>query len=413
MSLTPLNELTSGLKRNGLVRFFEHYEKLHPDTHFKDLTVQAMDDDRGMWIGGKRLVNFGSDSFLGLDRHPRVLAALKRGVDAWGAHNGTSRAFSSVEANVVAEAKLAQWLRVEDTLIYPSVTLTNLGAIPALVGRQDIVLCDQLGHQSLQEGMRLAQAAGVRTGLFPHADPDRLREALDDAGEYRQALVCVDGIYSMSGTVPPLAELDKICRERRAVLYVDDAHAMGVHGEGGRGTALEHLADLSNCLIVGSLSKAFSCFGGFITCSSALKKYLKMRSTSFVFGGPVPPPYLEAVCEVCDILMSPEYATLAENLHANIARLVRGLAGSGISCLGGKTPIVTLVIGDEEDALRAGKDLYDLGYYVQSVTFPAVEYHKAVLRIQVNANHRMQDIDGLVRAVAEVVGKSQQKRRAA
>lgn len=138
-----------------------------------------------------------------------------------------------------------------------------------------------------------------------------------------------------------------------------------------------------------------------------------MRSSSFVFGGPVPPAYLEAVCEVCDIFMSPEYAILAESLHSNIALLVDGLAGRGISCLGGKTPIVTLVIGDEENALRAGKDLYNMGYYVQSVTFPAVEYHKAVLRIQVNANHRKQDLDGLVEAVAAVIGKVQENRRAA
>jgi len=409
----PLDELTAAIRRNGLVRFLEQYEKSHPDLHLKDLSVEAVDDDRGMWVNGRRVVNFGSDSFLGLDRHPRILAALRRGVEKWGAHNGTSRAFSSVEANVEAEAKLARWLGVEDTLIYPSVTLTNLGAIPALVGRQDLVLCDQLGHHSLQEGMRLAQAAGARTGLFPHADPEKLKVALDEAGPYRLALVCVDGIYSMSGTVPPLAELDQVCRERRAILYVDDAHAMGVHGPRGRGTALAHLADPSNTLVVGSLSKAFSCFGGFISCSRELKKILKMRSSSFVFGGPVPPAYLEAVCEACDIMESAEFTRLSGLLGRNIRLLVEGLAARGISCLGGGTPIVTVLVGDEEDALRAGKTLFDAGYYVQSVTFPAVEYHRAVLRLQVNSNHRESDVLGLAESVASALGSLHEKKRAA
>lgn len=409
----PLRELTDGLRRNGLVRFLEQYEKAHPDLHLKDLSVQGVDDDRGMWIGGRRVVNFGSDSFLGLDRHPRILEALRRGVDKWGAHNGTSRAFSSVEANVEAEAKLARWLGVEDTLIYPSVTLTNLGAIPALVGRGDLVLCDQLGHHSLQEGMRLAQAAGVRTGLFPHADPARLQTALDEAGAYRLALVCVDGIYSMSGTVPPLADLDRVCRARRAILYVDDAHATGVHGPGGRGTALQHIPDISNTLVVGSLSKAFSCFGGFITCSRELKKFLKMRSSSFVFGGPVPPAYLEAVCEACDILESPEYALISSRLNGNIRRLVDGLAQKGIPCMGGGTPIVTVLVGDETDTLRAGRALFDDGYYAQSVTFPAVEYHRAVLRLQVNANHREADIIGLAESVARALKGIRENRQPA
>ena len=403
MNPLPMHELTTGLRRNGLVRFLEQYEKAHPDLHLKDLAVQAVDDDRGMWVDGRRVVNFGSDSFLGLDRHPRILEALRRGVEKWGAHNGTSRAFSSVEANVVAEAKLASWLGVEDTLVYPSVTLTNLGAIPALVGRQDLVLCDQLGHHSLQEGMRLAQASGVRTGMFPHADPAQLRRALEEAPPYRLALVCVDGIYSMSGTVPPLAELDKVCRDYRAILYVDDAHATGVHGRRGRGTALEHIPDISNTLVVGSLSKAFSCFGGFISCSRELKKFLKMRSSSFVFGGPVPPAYLEAVCEACEILESSEYEVIAGRLNGNIRRLVDGLARRGIPCLGGGTPIVTVLVGDEADALRAGRALFDDGYYAQSVTFPAVEYHKAVLRLQVNANHLESDIEGLAVSVANAL----------
>src|SRR5439155_14011630 len=130
---------------------------------------------------------------------------------------------------------------------------------------------------------------------------------LRGAGEYRVAVVAIDGVYSMSGQLPPLRELNEVARRHNAVLYVDDAHGTGVLGTLGRGTVLDALGNYDNTFVVGSLSKAFSCAGGFIGCTHEFKMLLKMRSNTYIFGGPVPPPYLEAVCAVCDILTSPEY----------------------------------------------------------------------------------------------------------
>src|SRR5207237_4666167 len=134
---------------------------------------------------------------LGLDQHPLVQEALCRGVARWGAHNGASRAFSSIQANVDAEDKLAAWLGTEATLIYPSVTLANLGAIPGLVGRPDLLVVDEQAHNSIQEGAKIARANGVRVATFSHCDPAGLRQALDGAGDYRAVVVAVDGRYSM------------------------------------------------------------------------------------------------------------------------------------------------------------------------------------------------------------------------
>ncbi|HEV3204416.1 MAG TPA: pyridoxal phosphate-dependent aminotransferase family protein, partial [Gemmataceae bacterium] len=340
---------------------------------------------------------------LGLDQDPRVQEAVIRGTAKWGTHNGASRAFASVRANEDAEEKLAAWLGTEAVLIYPSVTLANLGAIPGLVGRQDILVVDEHAHNSIQEGSRIAKANGVRVLTFSHCNPVALEKALRCAGEYRSALVAIDGVYSMTGALPPLVELNRVALNHRAVLYVDDAHGTGIIGTHGRGTVLDALGNYDNTLVIGSLSKGFSCAGGFIGCPTEFKRLLKIRSNTYIFGGPVPPPYLEAVCTVCDILSSPEYNLVIARLQNNLTLLTQSAVNLGLTVLGGKTPIISILVGDEEATLKAGNFLFEQGYYVQSVIFPAVPYHAGVLRIQVNANHSHQAIAGLLQALASLM----------
>src|SRR5262249_49054027 len=162
--------------------------ELFPTCHLKDVVVDEMDAHRGMVVNGHRVVNFGSDSFLGLDQDPRVKEAVVRGVAKWGTHNGASRAFSSVRANADAEARLPAWLGPEAALIYPSVTLANMGAVPGLVGRRDLLVVDEQAHNSIQEGAKIAKASGVRVLSFSHCDPLDLEQVLRMAGEYRVAL---------------------------------------------------------------------------------------------------------------------------------------------------------------------------------------------------------------------------------
>lgn len=399
MTTPPMQLLANTLRQSGLIRFIEHFAELFPHTHMKDLTVEEMGPHRAMKVAGRDVINFGSDSFLGLDQDPRVHDAVVRGLARWGAHNGASRAFSSVQANIEAEEKLAAWLGTEATLIYPSVTLANLGAIPGLVGRQDLLVIDEQAHNSIQEGAKIARANGARVALFSHCDPVALEKVLDAEDDYRVAVVALDGVYSMSGELPPLRELEEVARARRAVLYVDDAHGTGVIGSRGRGTVLDALGSYDNAFVVGSLSKGFSCAGGFIGCTKEFQLLLKMRSNTYIFGGPVVPPYLEAVCVVCDILMSEEYETLICRLRANQAQLTTGLYRQGLVVMGGEVPIVSVLVGDEADTLTAGNFLFEEGFYVQSVTFPAVPYHAGVLRIQVNANHLPESIDALLDAI--------------
>jgi 7-keto-8-aminopelargonate synthetase-like enzyme len=400
MSHLPMQKLAKVLRQNGLIRFIEHYGELFPNCHLKDLVVDAIGPHRTIRVNGRQVVNFGSDSFLGLDQDQRVQDALVRGTSKWGTHNGASRAFASVRANAEAEDKIAHWLGTEAALIYPSVTLANMGAIPGLVGRQDLLVVDEHAHNSIQEGAKIAKANGARVVHFSHCDPSDLERVLRAAQPYRIAVVAIDGVYSMTGALPPLAALDAVAQRYDAVLYVDDAHATAVLGRRGRGTVLDALGHYDNTFVVGSLSKGFSCAGGFIGCTKEFKLLLKMRSNTYIFGGPVPPPYLEAVCTVCDILMSPEFDHLIGRLRSNCQRLIRGFSRLGLAVLGGETPIISVLVGDEGDTLNAGSFLFDRGFYVQSVTFPAVPYHAGVLRIQVNANHLTESIDHLVDAFA-------------
>jgi glycine C-acetyltransferase len=394
----PIQALSQVLRRNGVARFIEHFQTRFPDSHMKDLVVDAIGPGREVEMLGRRVINFGSDSFLGLDRDRRVQEAIVRGVAKWGSHNGSSRAFTSVHANVEAEEKIAAWLGMESALIYPSVTLANAGAIPGLVTKSDIIVADEFAHNSIHEANKIAKANGSRTYLFRHNDVAHLEEILKGARPYAHALITIDGVYSMSGQLPPLRDLHQTALRHDGVLYVDDAHGTGVLGDHGRGSVYDNLGSYENLFVAGSLSKAFSCLGGFVGAPKEFNQLLKVRSNSYIFGGPVPPCYLEAVCIVVDILMSPEYEVLKGRLQANLDLLVNGARRLGLAVLGGLTPIVSIFVGDEEATIKAGMFLFKQGFYVQSVTFPAVPYHAGVIRVQVNANHEAAQIEALVDA---------------
>lgn len=398
MSL-PVNSLAQSLRASGIGRMLEHFASAFPRDHLKDLVIDEVGLGRIVTVNGRSVVNFGCDSFLGLDQDVRVREALRAGIDRWGSHSGASRAFASVAANTDAEEKLAEWLGVEAAVIFPSVTLVNMGVIPGLVGKRDCLVADEYAHNSIQEGVRLARGAGVRTATFAHDDVKDLERILEKAEPYDHALVCVDGVYSMSGMLPPLEALADVCRRLRAVLYVDDAHGTGVVGPRGIGVVKQSLGGYENTLVVGSLSKAFSCLGGFIGCPASLKRQIKIRSNTYIFGGPVAPCYLEAIKVVVDILSSPEYDDLVGRLRNHVEAFCRGARDLGYEIMGGAAPIVSLFIGDEADTLRAGRFLFDQGYYVQSVIFPAVPYHAGVLRVQLNANHKSQEVEGLLSAL--------------
>jgi 7-keto-8-aminopelargonate synthetase-like enzyme len=398
----PMDELSRAIRSSNMIRFMDRAAEQYADIHLKELNVEQVGPQREMLVGGHPVVNFGFDSFLGLDQDPRVIAALARGANQWGTQFGASRAFASCGREVELEQKIARWMETEAAVIFPSVTLANVGVLPALVGPPDIIAIDEFAHNSIVEGTRIARANGSRVIPFKHNCPVALEEALIAAKPYRCAVIAIDGVYSMRGTIAAMRELNEVACRHNAILYIDDAHATAVMGEQGRGTVQQTLGSYDNTLVVGCFSKACSVFGAFVACTHDFQRLLKMKSNTYIFGGPVPPPYLEAAFEVIDILTSESYYALRAQLDMNIERMVRGLEALDLIVLGGHSPIISVVVGHEETAFRAGKFLFDRGYYVQSVTFPAVPFRSAVLRIQVNSNHQPQAIDGLLEAIADM-----------
>src|ERR1700730_3094486 len=180
MTELPMTLLAAAMCQHGLVRFVEHFAERFPHCHLKDLVVDEVDANRGMVVNGHRVINFGSDSFLGLDQDKRVQNAVIEGVKHWGTHNGASRAFSCVRSNDEAENKIAAWLGTEAALIYPSVSLANLGAIPGLVGKRDVLVVDEHAHNSMHEGAKIAKANGTPLLSFSHCDPGDLERVLTE-----------------------------------------------------------------------------------------------------------------------------------------------------------------------------------------------------------------------------------------
>ena len=406
-----LDPLTERLSRHKVTRLALSFLDANAGLHLKDLLIDAATDDRRVVIDGHTVWNFGSDSFLGLDRHPRVHEAMRAALPEWGSHNGASRAFSSPVLMDEAEEKLSRWLGVADTFIFPSVTLANVGLLPAITQAGDLLVVDRESHDSVHQGSRLAAAAGARVEQLAAPDPRELEKIVAQAGGRGGLVLAIDGVYSMTGRMPPLAELDAAVRRLGGIMYVDDAHGTGVVGPRGRGAASAALGTLDNVLMVGSLSKAFSCLGGFVTCTPELKTVLKIRSSTFIFGGPVPPPYLAAISAVCDIMMSPEYDVLLDGLHTRLRRFTDGLDALGIEHHGGGSAIVSLVVGDLEKTFDTGRKLFDRGFYAQSATYPAVPIHAGMLRVQINANHPPEAIDGFLNAIADVWRDSRLPRR--
>ena len=371
------------------------------DKHMKDLTLLWGDAQRRSIIEGREVINFGSANFLGLDFHPRLREAITNCVAEWGSHQYCSRAFYSTQWYEQIESRLAAWLDVEDTLLFPCVTKLHAGVLPALAGRGDVLAIDRKSHNSIWAASKIAAAHGAEVREFDAANPASLDEACQRAPR-NGCVVVVDGVYSMTGDVPPLASLYTAARRQGGVLYIDDAHGTGVVGPRGRGAAYGALGSLRDVLYVGSLSKAFSALGGFITCTPALKLMFKMRSDTYIFSGPIPAPYLAATGAVLDLVETDEFDRLLDRLHQRIRQLTSGLQQLNLPYHGGVGPIVSVLVGEVERTLAAGYRLFEKGYYVQSVGHPAVPINGGVLRVQVNANHTAETIAGLLAAMAEV-----------
>jgi 8-amino-7-oxononanoate synthase len=343
----------------------------------------ALDNNDGPMaqIDGKRVLMFGSNNYLGLTRHPYVVDEARKAVDRYGTSmtgsrllNGTTRLHEELEG------RIAQFLRTEAALVFTTGYQTNLGIISALVDKRSVAVVDKSDHASIYDGCQLADGEMVR---FRHNDAGHLESVL--ARAEGAALVVIDGVYSMGGDIAPLDEIVPACRRHRARLVVDDAHGLGVIGEGGRGTASHFGLEGEVDLIMGTFSKSLASIGGFVAGPQKVIEFIQHFARPMLFSASLPPASTAAALAALTVLeREPEIVERVQRLGATWRD---GLHDMGYDVGGSETPIVPVNVGDEYHTVMVWKALLEEGVYTNPAIYPAVNMREAILRTSCMATH--------------------------
>lgn len=366
--------------------------------------LRVMTSEQGPWVEleGRRVLNLSSNNYLGLASDSRVKEASARSARLYGCGSGASRLLcGNMSLHETLEQRLAAFKGKESAVVYSSGYAANVGALSCLLGQGDYVFSDELNHASIIDGCRLSRAT---IEVYPHKDlsvlEQKLRESLAAAPDARRMIV-VDGIFSMDGDLAPLPELVGLAEKYDAIMMVDEAHATGTFGPGGRGVAAHFGLEGRVPIIMGTLSKALGSLGGFVAGSHDLIRYLMNHSRSFIFSTALPPPSAAAALESLDILeVDP---SLPEKLQSQAAYLRQQLAGLGFDILDSRTQIIPIVIGEPGETVETARRLLDEGVLVSALRPPTVPKGTSRLRISVMANHTREDLDFALEALERVV----------
>ncbi len=349
----------------------------------------SSEQDTEVIINGKKVLMFGSNSYLGLTVHPKVKEAAKRAIDKYGTGCAGSRFLNgTLDIHEELEHRLAAFVNKEDALLFSTGFQANLGAIAGLVGKGEYVILDKSDHASIVDGSRLSYGTIKR---FVHNDMESLEKVLSSVELDAGKLIVVDGIYSMDGDIANLPEMVKLKEKYNARLMVDDAHSFGVIGKNGRGTAnyfgLEDKVDI----IMGTFSKSFASLGGFVASDSDVIDYLRHFARSVIFSASITPASTAAVLAALDIMENePE---LIDKLWANTERMRKGVQDMGYDTGTSCTPIIPLVVGEDLTVLKMRRMLLDEGIFVNPVVSPAVPPNRALIRLSLMATHTFEQID--------------------
>ncbi len=355
------------------------------------------EQDTEVIIGGRKVLMFGSNSYMGLTNHPKVKAAARHAVMKYGTGCAGSRFLNgTLDLHVACEEKIARFVGKEAALLYSTGFQVNQGVISALVGLHDYVILDKLNHASIVDGARLSFG---ETRRYRHADMVSLEFALKACQEDHGKLVVTDGVFSMDGDIANMPEIVRLAKKYGAMVMVDDAHAIGVIGEGGRGTA-SHFGLTSDIdLIMGTFSKSLASIGGFIAADAATINYLMHNSRALIFSASMPPSNVAAVMAALDIIQDEPFRI--RKLWENTRQMAEGLRGMGFSLNKSVTPILPVEVGEDLTAFRMCRMLQDQGVFVNPVITPAVEPGHALIRISLMATHTAEQIDFALDKIAK------------
>lgn len=354
--------------------------------------------DAHIVIDGRPVINLCANNYLGLANHPRLKEAAKRAIDRYGIGPGAVRTIAgTMTLHLELERRLAEFKHAEAVITLQSGFAANLAAIPALVGRGDVIFSDELNHASIIDGSRLSRATIVP---FAHANVDDLRRKIAETTEYNRRLIVTDGVFSMDGDIAPLPALQALAEEHDILLMVDDAHGEGVLGQGGRGI-VDHFGLHGKVDVeVGTMSKAFGVMGGMVAGSQVIVDWIRQRGRPNLFSSAVTVPDVAACLEAVDVLE--ESDELVRRLWANAELVKREMATMGFDIGHSTTPIVPVMLGEAPLAQAFSKALLEAGVFAMAIGFPTVARGKARIRVMNSAAHTPADLEQALAAFEKI-----------
>ena len=352
---------------------------------------------------GKEVINLASNNYLGLTTHKALRKAEIEAVRIYGAGAGAVRTIAgTMKLHMELEEQIARFKNVEACVVFQSGFTANAGTVSAILGKEDLIVSDELNHGSIIDGARLSRAT---IKVFKHKDVADCERILQETADWKgHKLIITDGVFSMDGDIAPLPKLCDLAEKYNCIMMVDDAHASGVLGRGGRGT-IDHFDCHGRVHIqVGTLSKAIGTMGGYVCGSRDLIDFLYLRARPFLFSTSHPPATAAACKAAFTLLDSPEGERLVKKLWANTKFFKRELKKRGFQFGASETPIIPIHVGDAAKAFEFSRQLFEAGVFAPAVGFPTVAEGKARLRAIVSAAHKR---DELMRAadILAAVGK--------
>lgn len=387
-------------ERSGSALDFLHDEidQLKRDGVFRMPRVLEGAQEPRAVFDGREVINLSSNNYLGLANHPKLRQAAHDAIDRYGAGSASVRTIAgTMSLHTELERRLAAFKRTEAALVFQSGFTANSGTVSALLGREDVIISDELNHASIIDGSRLSRAT---IKVFPHKDVAAMKRLLEESKDARRILVITDGVFSMDGDIAPLPDIVEVAKKYGAIVMVDDAHASGVLGENGRGT-VDHFGLHGQVDIqIGTLSKALGVLGGYVAGSKMLIDYLIQRGRPFLFSTSHPPAVTAACLAALDLLENDP--SLTERLWDNTRYFRDGLAELGFDVTGSETPIIPVIVGEGAKAMQLSDRLFEEGVFAQGIAFPTVPRGKARVRTIVTAAHSRDDLDEALAVFAKV-----------
>ncbi len=373
----------------------QKYQKLGVYPYFR---VIESDQDTEVIIDGKKVIMFGSNSYLGLTNHPKIKEASKAAIDRYGSGCAGSRFLNgTLDLHIELEKKLAEFVGKEEALVFSTGFQVNLGVISSVTGRNDYILVDELDHACIIDGSRLSFSKVLK---YKHNNMEALERVLQRCDPDKIKLIAIDGVFSMEGDLANLPEITELAKKYNANIFLDDAHGLGVMGRNGRGTA-DHFGLTSEVdMIMGTFSKSLASIGGFVAADWHTINFLKHNARSLVFSASIAPANAAAASAALDIMINePERL---EKLWDNTRYAKSMLDDMGFDTGHTVTPIIPIMIRDDSDTFQLTIELLREGVFVNPVVSPAVPSSSSLIRFSLMATHTRQQIEEGVEKIFKV-----------